>query len=138
MTRTNYAGGCLCGSVRYVAKAPPQYAGYCFCADCLKASGSGFMPFMGFAASDLTFTGEPRQFATKALRGGDAVRNFCPRCGSLVFGGIVGQDDSHTIYAGTLDDPSLFRPQIAIFGRNKPAWTAIPAGVTVFDEMPPG
>jgi len=64
------------------------------------------------------------------------VRNFCPVCGGLVFGGEVGKDDSHTIYAGSLDDPSSFRPSIAIFTRNRPAWAVIPPGLTPFDALP--
>ena len=72
-----------------------------------------------------------------AARGSDAVRNFCPVCGSLVFGGEVGKDDSFTIYAGSLDDPSSFHPEIAIFARSRPPWAVIPPGLTVFDRMPP-
>src|SRR6187549_612028 len=107
-------GGCLCGAVRYVADRAPDYAGYCCCADCRRASGSGFIPFMGFPASALRFTGATVQVRSTAFRGGEAVRNRCPSCGSLVFGGVVGQDASHTIYAGSLDDPSSFSPSIAL------------------------
>jgi hypothetical protein len=131
-----YTGGCLCGAVRYEAEGEPTLSGHCYCADCRKASGSGFIPFMGFPSSAVRFSGQPRQFTSKAANGGDAVRNFCPVCGGLVFGGEVGKDDSHTIYAGSLDDPSSFRPRIAIFTRNRPAWAVIPPGLTVFDTAP--
>jgi hypothetical protein len=129
-------GGCLCGALRYEAEGEPSVCGYCYCRDCQRASGSGFIPFMGFAASAFTVSGETRQVRSRAFRGGEAVRNICPACGSLVFGGIVGEDDSHTVYAGTLDDPSLFRPTIALFGRDRPAWAPTPEGVTVFETMP--
>lgn len=112
--------------------------GHCYCADCRKASGSGFIPFMGFAAAALRFEGAPRQHRCRAFRGGEAVRNYCPDCGGLVFGGVVGESDSHTIYAGSLDDPSLFSPKIAIFNRDRPAWATLPPGVMVFETMPPG
>ena len=135
-TRKRYTGGCLCGALRYEAKGEAGAAGYCFCADCRKASGSGFIPFINFSAKALRFTGQPRQFVSKALRG-DAVRNFCPVCGSLVFGGVIGESDSFTIYAGSLDDKSLFHPRVAIFTRNRPDWTILPSGLAVFEEMPP-
>src|ERR1700759_4806702 len=48
-------GGCLCGAVRYQADGDPLSAGYCYCADCRKASGSGFIPFMGFPAHAVRF-----------------------------------------------------------------------------------
>jgi hypothetical protein len=110
--------------------------GHCYCADCRKASGSGFIPFMAFASSAVRFSGQTRMFTSRAANGGDAVRNFCPVCGGLVFGGVVGKDSSHTIYAGSLDDPSAFRPTIAIFNRDRPAWALLPPDLTVFDTMP--
>jgi hypothetical protein len=134
--RTKYTGGCLCGALRYEAEGEPTRTGHCYCGDCRKASGSGFIPFMGFSASAVRFTGETRISRAKAARGGESDRNFCAVCGSLVFGGIVGQDDSHTIYAGSLDDPSPFVPKIAIFAANRPAWAIIPPGLTVFDALP--
>jgi hypothetical protein len=131
-----YTGGCLCGAVRYVAQGEPLYAGHCYCADCRRASGSGFVPFLGFAATAVRFTGETRLFRSRSFRGGEAVRNSCPVCGSLVFGGVVGEDDQHTLYAGSLDDPARFRPTIAIFTRDRPAWATLPPGLTVFETMP--
>jgi hypothetical protein len=130
------AGGCLCGALRYEAQGEPTYAGFCYCTDCRKASGGGSIGFMGFPASALRFSGETQQFSSKAANGGAATRNFCPICGGLVFGGIVGETDSHTIYAGSLDDPSVFHPALAIFNRDRPSWAPLPPGLTVFETMP--
>ena len=137
MSNTNhYVGGCLCGAVRYEARGEPTYQGYCFCSDCRKASGSGFVPFLLFPASSLRITGDTRRSTAKSLRGGDAVRNHCAACGGLVFGGVVGTDSEHTIYAGSLDEPGLFNPTIAVFLRDKPDWVLLPEGLAVFDTMP--
>jgi hypothetical protein len=110
--------------------------GYCYCSDCRKASGSAFIPFMGFPSDALRFSGQTLSFVCRSARGGDAVRNSCPICASLVFGGRVGQDSQHTIYAGSLDDPSLFKPTIAIFTRDRPAWAIVPPGLKVFERLP--
>ena len=131
-----YTGGCLCGAVRYEAEGEPTFSGHCYCEDCRKASGSGFIPFMGFPATALRISGRTRISISKAANGNEAVRNFCEACGSLVFGGIVGTHASHTIYAGSLDEPSRFRPTIAIFTRNRPSWAMIPPGLTVFERAP--
>jgi hypothetical protein len=130
-------GGCLCGALRYEAMGEPLNMGHCYCADCQKASGSGFIPFMGFSASALRFSGRSQAFECKAANGGVATRNSCPVCNSLVFGGVIGESDSFTIYAGSLDDKSHFHPTIAIFARNRPQWVPLPPGVTAFDTMPP-
>jgi hypothetical protein len=131
-----YVGGCLCGALRYEATGEPLYAGHCYCADCRKASGAGFVPFMGFASSAVRVSGQTRAFRSKSAKGTDAVRNFCPTCSSLVLGGEVGKDAEITIYAGSLDDPSSFRPTIAIFTRGRPAWAVIPPQLKMFETTP--
>jgi hypothetical protein len=47
----HYTGGCPCGAPRYEVQGEPLVTGHCYRADCRKASGSGFIPFMGFASS---------------------------------------------------------------------------------------
>jgi hypothetical protein len=135
--RKRYSGGCLCGALRYEAEGEPLYAGHCYCTDCQKASGSGFIPFMGFASRAVRFSGATTPYISKAANGGDAVRNSCAICNSLVFGGRLGESEAFTIYAGSLDDPSSFHPQVAIFARSRPAWAVMPPGLTIFDAMPP-
>ena len=130
---TRHTGGCLCGALRYTAEGAPLAAGHCYCADCRRASGSGFIPFIGFSAAAVRFSGQSRPFVSRSASGSDAVRNFCSVCGSLVFGGVVGKSTSFTIYAGSLDDPSMFCPRIAIFARGRPSWAVIPPGLEVFD-----
>lgn len=91
---------------------------------------------MMFPSNAVRFSGETRQFRSRAASGAEAVRNSCLVCGSLVFGGEIGKDDAHTIYAGSLDNPASFHPQIAIFTRDHPDWAAIPPGLVVFDAEP--
>jgi hypothetical protein len=131
-----HTGGCLCGAVRYEARGEPSMMGYCYCKDCQKASGSGFIPFMNFQADQLSFTGKTLEFTSASIRGTPAVRNSCPVCGGLVFGGVVGVDTAHTIYAGSLDDAAAFQPKVAIFTRDRPAWSPLPEGLTAFETMP--
>jgi hypothetical protein len=136
MASSPYTGGCLCGQLRYVATGEPDLMGLCYCSDCRKASGSGFIPFMGFPASAVTITGHCAQHRTTSFRGSESVRNYCPDCGGLVFGGQIGEANDHTVYAGSLDDASRFHPTIAIFVRDRPAWAAGPAGLTEFETLP--
>jgi hypothetical protein len=84
----------------------------------------------------LSFSGQSRQFTSKAASGIDAVRNSCPVCGGLVFGGEVGKSDSFTIYAGSLDDPSCFHPTVAIFTRDRPAWALVAPDIRAFEALP--
>jgi hypothetical protein len=134
---SKWSGGCLCGQLHWAAESAPDFMGHCYCGDCRKASGSGFIPFMSYGAGAVRITGESRSFTSKSFRGGDAVRNSCPVCGGLVFGGTRGRDETFTLYAGTLDDASLFRPTLALFARDRPDWAGLPDGLEVFETMPP-
>jgi len=135
MTDQKITGGCLCGALRYEASSAPQHAGYCFCTDCRKASGSAFIGFMGFAPDQITVTGETRRHHSPAANGNTATRNYCAACGSLVFGG--GHDlGGVNIYAGSLDDAALFKPSMAIFTRDKPDWVTLPPGLVLFEGLP--
>jgi hypothetical protein len=131
-----YTGGCLCGALRYEARGEPISAGHCYCADCRKASGSGFIPFMGFNSYAITFSGKSQTYSCRAANGNIAVRNFCALCGGLVFGGEVGKSDSFTVYAGSLDDASSFKPTMAIFTAGHPDWACIPPQLKVFSSLP--
>lgn len=135
-TAKRITGGCLCGALRYEAAGAPFAMGYCFCGDCRKASGSGFIPFMNFRAEQLSIQGAALQHRATSFRGTEAVRNSCALCGGLVFGGVWGSDSEHTIYAGSLDAPEHFAPRIAIFNRDRPAWVPLPDGLVVFETMP--
>ena len=136
--KTHYTGGCLCGALRYEAEGAPLYQGYCFCSDCRKASGSGFVGFLGFPPGAVRITGEVLLHSKKLKNGRSAERNSCAICGGLVFGGEIGNAENPTIYAGSLDDPSLFRPTMAINIAEAPAWAPVPPGLTEFNAMPSG
>lgn len=129
-------GGCLCGAVRYEAKGPPRAMGLCYCTDCRKASGSGFIPFAVFASEALHIAGPLISYASPAENGSEAIRNSCAVCASLVFGGPLGKTDSHTIYVGSADDSSWFEPTLAIFARNLPTWLVVPPELKQYETLP--
>jgi hypothetical protein len=135
MTR-NFTGGCLCGALRYEANAAPAFMGYCCCDDCQKASGSGFIPFIGFSGGTLKVHGPYKMFQKKHGDGRTSERFSCAKCASLVFGGEPGNPNGNTIYAGTLDDTSQFKPAMAIMTRFKPDWVILPPGLQIFEGMP--
>jgi hypothetical protein len=134
---TRITGSCLCGALRYEATAPPRAMGLCFCADCRKASGSGYIPFAVFTSESLHITGPMISHSWPSQSGRDAIRNSCAICAGLVFGGPLGKTESHTIYVGSADDPSWFEPTMAIFARNLPSWVVVPPGLKQFEALPP-
>ena len=130
-----FTGGCLCGAVRYEMKGAPLVAGHCYCPDCRRVSGTGFIPFLAVTRDQVAVTGETFSHAATGRSGGKAIRHHCKFCGGLVYGvGEAGPD--MRLYAGSLDDAALFNPTIAIFVKDRAPWALIPEGLTVFEEGP--
>lgn len=128
------SGGCLCGAVRYTSESAPIAQLICHCRACQRASGTAGVPIMAVPKSGFEVTGETRSFATEGGSGQPAIRNFCPRCGSLLFGTPEVAPHMITIYVGSLDDPGAFTPEFAQFARSKPAWCG--SAVVEHETMP--
>jgi hypothetical protein len=132
------SGGCLCGAVRYEADAAPAFQVKCYCSDCRKTSAAGHAAMMGFPKDKVRVEGDVRAYVSKADSGADAARAFCPICGAGVY--ATNSSMSHMIFlrASTLDDPSLFAPQLIVYASRAPAWDPVNRGVPSFPEAPPG
>ena len=73
-----YAGGCLCGRVRYRMAGTPRVH-YCHCDMCRRATGSAFAVLAWTKFDRLFWTsGRPEYRRSSPL----AERGFCPKCGS--------------------------------------------------------
>ena len=120
---TFQSGGCACGAVRYEIAAVPLFALNCHCRDCQRETGSGFAPVLGVATSAFTVTrGMPRSASVIGGSGKPVHRFFCGDCGSALYGLPEIRPDLVTIRAGSLDDPSVFRPTRDIFTTQAQPW----------------
>lgn len=126
-------GGCLCGAVRYECDAEPLRHVYCCCRDCQRASGAGHLPIMAVPKAKFQVSGQPKTFASPGGSGAMTVRNFCAKCGSMLFGTPESAPEIVTIYVGSLDDPQLFSPQRAIYVRDKNHWDILPEGIDLIE-----
>ena len=131
-------GGCLCGAVRYEVAAEPVYTGHCHCRSCQRASGAGHSTYVGVPRAAMTVRGETRSYAMAGGSGLQAQRHFCPACGSQLFGTGEMDPAMATLYAGTLDDPSVIRPDAAINVHDRQPWDRVEGGLPEFEGMPPG
>lgn len=104
------SGGCLCGDVRLVASGRPYRVGLCHCLDCRKHHGALFQATAIYPSEAVTITGETRDYAG---------RNFCPRCGSTVFG---RSGDEVEVALGALDAPNLLTPTYESWTIRRESW----------------
>ena len=115
-------GGCLCGAVRYDVRAEPMQMLNCHCRDCQRASGTGFAAIVVVPRSAAAITGELRFHETKSDSGNGIARGFCPVCGSPVAINLERMPDIIGLHASSLDDPSIYRPQIEVFTESAQPW----------------
>jgi hypothetical protein len=91
---------------------------------------------MGVPKSSFKVQGETRTYASLGTSGKKSIRHFCPTCGSLLFGTPEGFPDAVSIYVGSLDDPSVFQPQVILFKRDRHAWDVVTGSLPEFDTLP--
>ena len=128
-------GGCYCGQVRYVAEGDPMLKAQCHCRECQYISGGAANMFMVMPAAGFSYTrGTPKKFSRSDLEN-PVTREFCAECGTHLT--TLRPDlPAAILKVGTLDDPSLFAPKIAIFTVDKQPFHQIPEGMPTFERMP--
>jgi len=129
---TRYEGGCLCKAVRYHADAAPINERVCHCRLCQKAIGAAFNARVLFRIDDVTIDGPLAMVSSSP----DIRRGFCPNCGTTMFSrrdaaGIVG------VTTGSLDDPTVFKPQMHIFTASKQPWVVLDDDLPQYEGAPP-
>jgi len=133
---TKITGGCSCGAVRYECDADPIFTGNCHCRDCQKAGGGAFAPAIAVPAAALKVSGSVKFYDSKADNGNTMSRGFCTNCGSRVTGKSSGMPDVMIVLAGTLDDPTLFKPQMDIYTASAQPWDHMDPALPKFPTMP--
>lgn len=132
-----FSGGCSCGAIRYQCSAKPLFSWNCHCRDCQRASGSAYCPVMYVPKSALKVTGGEAKYATLHAESGRLVsRGLCTNCGSNLF--ILAElvPDMQGLWAGSLDDPSIFKPQINVWTRSAPRWSQLDPSMKKLDVAP--
>jgi len=113
------SGGCACGAIHYECNADPVVMLNCHCRDCQRASGSAYAAVVAVPKSAVQVRGEPRYYKVvgKAIE-----RGFCPTWGSQLTVKLERLPDILGLQAGSLDDPSIYRPTMDVFTSSAQPW----------------
>jgi len=131
------SGGCACGAVHYDCNAEPAIMLNCHCRDCQRANGSAYAAIVAVPKAAVHIRGE-RQYHKVAGDAGKAVeRGFCPNCGSQVMIKLERLPDILGLQAGSLDDPSIFRPAMDVFASSAQPWDHMNPEVQKHRQGPP-
>lgn len=131
----SFSGGCACGAVRYSCTGEPAYMGNCHCRDCQRATGSAYFAALAIKKEDFNLeSGELGWFEKPADRGHIVKRAFCSGCGSPILLINGAYPDFRVLYAGSLDDPSIYQPMRDIFVSSAQPWDHMHPDIPKFDR----
>jgi hypothetical protein len=100
-----YAGGCQCGSIRFLISGPLGSADICHCRMCQKAFGSWGAALVRISLEDFSWTrGTPSKFKSSKT----VDRGFCQNCGTPLYM-FEDSDTFIDLAIGTLDDPNIIK-----------------------------
>jgi hypothetical protein len=122
---TSYSGGCLCGQVRWQARAEPANVRVCHCRNCQRATGGPFFARAIFPAGDIEGQGETTRWPTSPR----IDRLSCARCGTPMFAEPKDGPARLGVSLATLDDPNALTPQAHIWVSEKLDWLTIDDGL---------
>lgn len=133
---TKLTGQCLCGQVSFKADGDITMQGNCHCTDCQQISGSAYATLLFMKDSDVQITGETKRFEHKVDSGNTLSKDFCPNCGSQMFGGNAARPGSIAIKAGCIDQKAEIKPQFNVYASRKLECTILDDSIPAFDKMP--
>jgi hypothetical protein len=129
MEPTRYAGGCLCGAVRYEAAGAPRTLCYCHCESCRRAAGSPAVAWSTFERGSFRITrGTLAEFHSSP----PVVRGFCARCGSCLTYRHEGRPAEIDVTLATLDEAAQLIPRMHVWVADKLPWVRIDDGLPQF------
>ena len=104
--QTRFEGGCLCGAVRYLLTATPNYVYFCHCRDCQRFASGPYAVGVIVLRADFSLTGSVSS-TDRVAESGRIVHQFaCAVCGCRIWHEAGNTPDTIIARAGTLDDPA--------------------------------
>lgn len=124
MTQATRTGRCLCGAVSFTLAAEPLATRVCWCRDCQHLAANGTVNLV-VPAEALRVSGIVAEYGRTAESGNRITRQFCPVCGTHLFGISSGRPQLRVVRVGNLDDPSSVTPTTNIWTDSAPAWACL-------------
>jgi hypothetical protein len=111
-------------------------AANCYCTDCQHSTGTAMASVLLVPKAAFTLTGELKHYESTGDSGNQVSRAFCPNCGSPILSSLPAMPDFIALKAGSLDDPSIFKPIAQVYMKSAPPWAPIRDDLPKFDKQP--
>lgn len=129
-------GGCYCGDIRYTFDGDVAGTMQCHCRECQYITGGHPNVFAMVSQDGFSYTqGEPDSYTRNDFEGA-VTRYFCSNCGTAIGTHAPSAPGMMVIKTGTMDDPSFFKPALAIFTKDAQNFHHIPEDIPTFEGFP--
>jgi hypothetical protein len=119
-----FAGGCLCGAVRFEVTAPTNWCAHCHCSLCRRAHGAAFVTWFGVDHGRFALrAGEDELIWYRSTP--PARRGFCSRCGSTLFFASERWPEEIHIALAAMDGAIDREPAAHVFYDSHVPWVAL-------------
>ena len=100
-------------------------------------TGTGHASMMVFRASRVSLKGDLAHYSVQSDSGNTGTRGFCSQCGSFIMAKSSGYPGVVWLTAGSLDDPSHFKPAHIVYAQSAQHWDYMDPALAAFRQMPP-
>jgi len=132
-----YTGKCACGAVTLEITGDPIATRQCWCRQCQQIAAGGPTNNVIFTGEDVTVTGALATSQWTAASGNTLTFNFCPSCGTHVYGQSSARLHLKTVRLGVIDESHGLKPEVAIWTSDAPAWAYIDPALESWPQQPP-
>ena len=114
-TKPLITGRCACGSIRYECTTEPQFSMMCQCRQCQRITGTGHSAQFAVTLESTEIQGHLNTFKLTSDAGNEVISAFCGNCGNPIFKTTSMAEQFIMFHAATLDDPSMYKPQMVVY-----------------------
>jgi len=129
-------GNCLCRAVSFEANGEPVMQANYHCKDCRQVTGAVYDTLVFMQQDDVKVSGEVKTFEHRVDSGNVLTKDFCPNCGSQMFGGNSGRPTMVALRAGSINEQELVKPQVNVFAGSKMDCKILDPNIPAPDKMP--
>lgn len=114
-------GGCFCGQVVYTLEGPTDFAGFCHCQSCRRASGAPLLAWTSVPEHRFRLL-SGFEVLRSYSRSGEVTWDFCGHCGTTLFYRSPSASEKVYVTIASLTSP-LDRPlESHVSFEEKPLW----------------
>lgn len=120
-----YAGACICGSLRFSFVGEPRFVADCVCESCRRAHGASAVCWVGVAADQFRID-RGADLLHWYRSSAESERGFCTQCGTRMFFRSSKWPGEVHMAVACMTDPHDLQSMGVVFGEEFPAWSALP------------